>query len=117
MDWRFWVRVAPLCILANVGVDWVLGNTAIWRSLLVNLTVIFACAVWLDRHRIRAWWNYRRRAHEPLVLDEDGNLHVPVIAPGETVQMILAEEDGRPLGARVLRANGTVRVQSDWSKR
>ena len=66
----------------------------------------------LDRHRIRFW----RQARQPMVLDEDGTLRVPVIAPGEIVQVVV-DDQGHTRAARVLRPNGTVRLESDWSTR
>jgi len=93
---------ALVSVPINSGLDYLTGYS-IARSLVVPLVCMLALAAWADRRRIAGRWRTRHLRSVPPVLDEDGNVDLDL--------------DNRPLAARVLRPNGTVRVYADWSHR
>lgn len=86
------------------------------RSIAVNLTLIVTISAWHDRRLLAARWHAWRLRNHPPVLDEDGNVRVAVLSPGERLEVIL-DPDRHPLAAAVRRPNGTIRVTADWSHR
>lgn len=52
----------------------------------------------------------------PIVLDEDGAIHVPILYAGEHIDVDCDPERGY-VAARIIRPDGTIRQSADWSTR
>lgn len=113
---RRWGALIAACMLANLALSAVGIWMAWWRPIVLDLVLMVGICCWWDRHLIRHRLRLRKALRQPIVLDEDGRVRVPVLAPGEAIDVEMSH-DGRPLRARVVRPDGTVRLQSDWSAR
>lgn len=113
---RRWLVLIVACLAVNTALSLAGIWLAWWRPIVLDLVMLVGICLWWDRHLIRARRRLRKAMRQPLVLDEDGRLHVPVLAPGESVDMIVST-DGKYVAAQVVRPDGSVRLQSDWSTR
>ncbi len=65
------------------------------------------------------WWlrlRHRKALAQPLIVDEDGNVHVPILLPGETSRTTLHRDGAgglRVVAAWVEDENGRVRTRWD----
>lgn len=111
-------RVLFYSILWGMSVSVTLGlvGWSEWPRSGVQLAVGLLAA-WLTYRRrlryFRVWRRCRFLLDKPPVLNEDGNVYVPVLMPGETVAYEHAW-DGEIMAVRVTRPDGSVRVASRW---
>jgi hypothetical protein len=116
MKFRYALLVAVVIAILAGWLAW-----PIWLQLVVSFVAMFALAAGIDLHRhLARRRKVNRLTDQPIVLDEDGTLHIPVILPGESVDVVGETDlDGRRrvLSARIVRPDGTVRTAADWSAR
>lgn len=76
----------------------------------------FTVAHMTRRQTVRWWWlrvRHHRAYVAPLVVDEDGTLHAPLLLPGESLHV--CGQGARAVHAAVLRRNGSIRAE--WPTR
>jgi hypothetical protein len=118
MKFRYALLVAVVIAILAGWLAW-----PIWLQLVVSFVAMFALAAGIDLHRhLARRRKVNRLTDQPIVLDEDGTLHIPVLHPGESVHVVVDETDGggelgRVHSARIVRPDGTVRTAADWSAR
>jgi hypothetical protein len=110
-----WSLLALIVALIGCGA----GVLPVWVVLPVAAVYLGAVAS-IPVRVLLAVRRARRLVAEPMQLNEDGELSIPVLFPGESVYAYgTVDLDGRMIltGARVYRDDGTVRLESDWSTR
>lgn len=107
-----WLAVWTLTldVLAPVG----LVESGV-RAVLIGLVVTWCC----HRFVLHTLWvkvTKRRLLRIPPVLNEDGQVSVPIMLPGETLA-IARDFTGEPMAGAVVRRDGSIRVEADWTHR
>jgi hypothetical protein len=110
-----------------VGITWVLDRLGVWMPVAVLGGLVAMQVSYRATHRralrwrwlwLQAYW--RGALTAPVVRDEDGRVHVPVMLPGDTLAM-LAKPDGTTVGVHVhshtfWRRRCTTRATAHWDQ-
>ena len=111
------IRALAWSYLAGLVVGWVgaWAGVPTWAGVPAQWLTVVVVYLAVRRGWIRhLWlrWRHRHALRAPVVVDEDDVIHVPVLLPGESIEV---HHHGAQRHVRVLTASG--RVRAEWPRR